>query len=127
MPKYEAKITGMSIRDRENKAGHMELAFFDVDVLGIRLCGCLLKRTKSGGFVVSPPRINDDRVVYSSVQIRDNALLHSITMAARDVYMLMGGAHGAYAGQRAADDPDQPQEGSALSAILPAVGREELQ
>jgi hypothetical protein len=122
MPNQAIKITGLSLRDRLTQANTIDCCYFDVEIAGlIRLSGCLLKRTTRGGFVASPPKLASDR---TAITILDQGLNHVITTAARELYILMGGAHGAYAGQERAE-PDEPHDGSALSAILPPVDRQE--
>jgi len=118
------KITSLSLRDRPTQANTIDCAFFDVEIAGlIRLAGCLLKRTANGGFVASPPRLASDR---AAVDIMDNSVRHAVTAAARNAYIAMGGEHGDYGSETPADHPDEePRDGAELSAILPAVGREE--
>ncbi|MEF2548847.1 hypothetical protein VQ045_16940 [Aurantimonas sp. E1-2-R+4] len=88
----QIKIMGLSIVDqRPNKAGNTIVAFFDCEARGMALRHCALMRTVKGGLVASPPRVELTSGRCNGIWIVDSALQHAVMMAARAVYLAMGG------------------------------------
>lgn len=89
----EIKITGIAIIDAApNEIGLRQLALFDFAYAGLQINGSLLMKTERDGFTVQLPRKNKDSAL-RAIKITDSALRHRVTMAARDAYRALGGAH----------------------------------
>jgi hypothetical protein len=93
------KIVGMNIiqTQRPWDDGSRLLALFDCETRGFRLMGCLLIKTARGGFVVQPPRGENQRIANTrSIWIIDSQLRHHMMDAARRAYVAFGGTDGEY-------------------------------
>ena len=89
------KITSVSIVDRDfADGGKRLLAYFTVDIGGLRIRGCQLMKTAKRGITFYPPRIEGPAGGLRSVEIADDSLHHKIMTAALDAYRLLGGAYG---------------------------------
>ena len=89
----EIQITGLTRiqRQKENKDGNVILAFFDCETRGIGLFGCALVRTRSGGLVVWPPKLDVNHDSRRCIKITDDSLRHAMMLHAREAYRALGG------------------------------------
>lgn len=86
------QITGLRrvSKPHPNRGGSVILAYFDCEARGFDIKGCALVRTKAGGLVAWPPKLDkpDNR---RALTITDDALRHGMMMYAREAYRAMGG------------------------------------
>lgn len=93
------KIIGMNINDGKPwENGDKLIAFFDCEVRGFRLNGCLLIKTVRGGFTAQVPRAENHRGEVRAVKIIDTQLRHHMMDAARRAYVAFGGTEGQFPG-----------------------------
>ena len=91
---YEVRISAVTLRDCERRDHNTELAFFDVEIGGVRIAGCCFIKYRNGRFVVLPPKIVGDRTRRVGVEFIDPALLKKVTDAAFVAYRALGGRYG---------------------------------
>ncbi|HEX2527450.1 MAG TPA: hypothetical protein VHL31_14275 [Geminicoccus sp.] len=108
----DVKITGLNmIRDgKPITSGAVYLASFNCEVRGFALFGCMLVKTPKNGFTANAPRIDGPDGRHRAVVVIDPALRHEVTMAAREIYRLMGGTEAEWVKQ-------EPDNGSATQNI----------
>jgi len=91
----ELKITALEMIDgRTNQAGLTPVAFFSIDLRGIRIKGCQLMRTEKDGLTVWLPTFHAEKGTggpHKSVTIIEDQLRHAVLTAARSAYRALGG------------------------------------
>ena len=104
----QVQITGLTRvgKPKPNRTGQTILAFFDCEMRGLEMIGCALVRTKSGGLVAWPPKLDDDDP-RRRVRITDDSLRHGMMLYAREAYRALGGTDAEYIGKSI---PMSPQE-----------------
>jgi hypothetical protein len=90
--KHDVKIVGVNLRDRVQKSGNRELAFFDVELRGLAVKGCLLIAFKNGRIDFSGPRLMSAPDTHG-IDIRDATLRTEVVEAALGAYQLLGGVY----------------------------------
>ena len=87
------KITGLSFAEREAwDNGDKPLAFFDCEVRGFKLSGCILVRASRGFLLAQGPRGDSQRVGTRAIQIVDVGLRKALGEAAHRAFLALGGA-----------------------------------
>lgn len=114
----EIRITGLSMvtKAQPHPSGVQFLAYFDAEVRGFALRGCVLVKTAKNGLVALPPKVEAPDASRRSIAIIDNSLRHQLMMAARDVYRMMGGTEAEWTPRAGGEDGQQ--DGVALRAML---------
>lgn len=95
MDEYEVKIRGITMATRRNHAkGHTIAAYFDCDVSGLRLKGCVLVMLNNGQITVWAPRVYPCDGPFRSVEFLSDPLKRAVTAAAKDAFDALGGSWG---------------------------------
>jgi hypothetical protein len=94
------QIMGLSRVDKikPNKEGHTILAFFNCEARGLQFYGCALVRTRSGGLVAWPPKLDHLNQTRRMVRIIDDSLRHAMMLHAREAYRALGGTDAEFIG-----------------------------
>jgi hypothetical protein len=104
----QVEITGLSrvAKPKPNRTGCTIIAFFDCIARGIEFHGCALVRTKAGGLVAWPPKIDVDHASRNRVIIRDDSLRHGMMLHAREAYRALGGTDAEWIGKCIPEGPN---------------------
>ena len=101
------KVTGFTVREKEMKNGNLRLGFFDCELPGMRLTGCSLVRTRQGGFVAFPPRLDGVGGHQQAIHVTDTSWRQAMMEGARAAYVALGGAHGEWTPRAEPGDDDR--------------------
>lgn len=105
--KNDVRVVGLTLRDRQQKNGNHELAFFDIVTDGFVIRSCLLIAFKTHVDFNGPRLAINDNI--HAIDIRDNLLRAAIIAAALRAYCALGGTHpvDAPAPAVATEDPER--------------------
>ncbi|WP_417587406.1 hypothetical protein [Pararhodobacter oceanensis] len=92
-------------KPKPNKTGSTILAYFDCAARGLELAGCALVRTKSGGLVAWPPKLDGPADTRRGIKIEDDSLRHGMMLHAREAYRALGGTDAEYIGKSIPEGP----------------------
>jgi len=91
------KITGINLSDTTKiwANGDRPLAWFDCEVRGFRLAGCVLIRTSRGFLLAQAPRGDSGKEGVRAIQIADPAVREAMADAAYGAFTALGGKEAA--------------------------------